>query len=401
MSQLPNPVKFAEMRDKTVMFRVDLNAPMQDGKVTDLTRIKRPAAGILALAEHGAKVVVVSHFGRPKGKPSPELSLAPVAEALSQCLRLPVRFVPDLVGDLAASAIKEMQNGEVILLENLRFDPREEANDTTFAEQLVAEVDVYINDAFSCSHREHASISAAARLRPAFAGPLMMAELEALDQVLGNPKRPLAAVVGGAKVSSKLDLLSNLVNQADVLVVGGGMANTFLLADGIEIGASLAEADLLNTAREIKAAAKASGCQLVLPQDGVVATAFAAHAPHRTLRFADSDITSDEMILDAGPDAVAAAMTAITPCQTLIWNGPMGAFELPPFDTATTSLARHVASLSQSGHMISVAGGGDTIAALNHAGVADDFSYVSTAGGAFLEWLEGKPLPGVAVLLTS
>jgi len=400
MSQLPNPVKFTEMRNKTVIFRVDLNAPMKDGKVSDLTRIKRPAAGILALAEQGAKVVVASHFGRPKGKPSPELSLAPVAEALSQCLHLPVRFVPDIVGDTAAAAIKDMQNGEVILLENLRFDPREETNDATFAEQLMAGIDIYINDAFSCSHRAHASISAAAKLRPAFAGPLMMAELEALDQVLGgNPKRPLAAVVGGAKVSSKLDLLSNLVNQVDVLIVGGGMANTFLLADGIDIGASLAEADLVETAKKIKSAAKASGCQLILPTDGVVATAFSAHAPHRTVRFANSAIASDEMILDAGPDAIAAAMAAITPCHTLIWNGPMGAFELPPFDVATSELARHVASLSQKGSMISVAGGGDTIAALNHAKVMDQFSYVSTAGGAFLEWLEGKPLPGVAVLL--
>lgn len=401
MSQLPHPVKFAEMRNKTVMFRVDLNAPMKDGKVSDLTRIKRPAAGILALVEQGAKVVVASHFGRPKGKPSPELSLAPVAEALSQCLDHPVRFVPDIVDDVAAAAIRDMEQGDVIMLENLRFDPREEANDTAFAEKLVAEVDVYINDAFSCSHRAHASITAAADLRPAFAGPLMMAELEALDQVLGNPKRPLAAVVGGAKVSSKLDLLSNLVKQADVLIVGGGMANTFLLADGIAIGASLAEADLVDTAREIKAAALASGCQLVLPQDGVVASAFSAHAPHRTVHFPDSDIATDEMILDAGPDAIAAAMAAITPCHTLIWNGPMGAFELPPFDAATTALARHVGSLSQNGIMTSVAGGGDTIAALNHAGVMDQFSYVSTAGGAFLEWLEGKPLPGVVALLWS
>ncbi len=399
MSQLPHPVKFAEMQNKTVMFRVDLNAPMANGKVTDLTRIKRPAAGILALLNHGAKVVVASHFGRPKGKPLPELSLAPVAEALSQCLDRPVRFVPDIVGDVAAAAIRDMQNGEVILLENLRFDPREEANDPTFAEQLVADVDVYINDAFSCSHRKHASISAVARLRPAFAGPLMMAELQALDQVLGNPKRPLAAVVGGAKVSSKLDLLSNLVEQADVLIVGGGMANTFLLADGINIGASLAEPDLVETARAIMAAAKASGCQLILPSDGLVATEFAAHASHRTVNCADGSIASDEMILDAGPDAIAAAMAAVTPCHTLIWNGPMGAFELPPFDAATTALARHVANLSQNGSMTSVAGGGDTIAALNHAGVMDQFSYVSTAGGAFLEWLEGKPLPGVAALL--
>ena len=399
MSQLPLTLKPDTMRGKTVLFRADLNVPMQDGKVTDTTRIERITDSITALADHGAKVIVLSHYGRPKGKIVPEMSLAPVAEALSVALRRPVRFIADVIGVEASKAKAELNDGDIIMLENLRFEAGEEANDPDFARTLAKGVDIYVNDAFSCSHRAHASTEAITAFLPSYAGALMMAELSALDQALGQPRRPVAAIVGGAKVSTKLDLLRNLITKVDMLIVGGGMANTFLLAEGHDIGSSLVESDMIDTATAIRKEAAAIGCRFILPQDGVVATAFAAHAPNRLVHFSDGHMAENEMILDAGHDAVATISAAIDECQTLIWNGPMGAFEMEPFDQATTALARHVAKRTDEGALISVAGGGDTIAALNHAQVLNHFSYVSTAGGAFLEWLEGRTLPGVAALL--
>ena len=399
MSQLPLTLKPDTMRGKTVLFRADLNVPMQDGKVTDTTRIERITDSITALADHGAKVIVLSHYGRPKGKIVPEMSLAPVAEALSVALRRPVRFIADVIGVEASKAKAELNDGDIIMLENLRFEAGEEANDSDFARTLAKGVDIYVNDAFSCSHRAHASTEAITAFLPSYAGALMMAELSALDQALGQPRRPVAAIVGGAKVSTKLDLLRNLITKVDMLIVGGGMANTFLLAEGHDIGSSLVESDMIDTATAIRKEAAAIGCRFILPQDGVVATAFAAHAPNRLVHFSDGHMAENEMILDAGHDAVATVSAAIDECQTLIWNGPMGAFEMHPFDQATTALARHVAKRTDEGALISVAGGGDTIAALNHAQVLNHFSYVSTAGGAFLEWLEGRTLPGVAALL--
>ncbi|MGB1919551.1 MAG: phosphoglycerate kinase [Candidatus Puniceispirillales bacterium] len=399
MSQLPLTLKPDTMRGKTVLFRADLNVPMQDGKVTDTTRIERITDSITALADHGAKVIVLSHYGRPKGKIVPEMSLAPVAEALSVALRRPVRFIADVIGVEASKAKAELNDGDIIMLENLRFEAGEEANDSDFARTLAKGVDIYVNDAFSCSHRAHASTEAITAFLPSYAGALMMAELSALDQALGQPRRPVAAIVGGAKVSTKLDLLRNLITKVDMLIVGGGMANTFLLAEGHDIGSSLVESDMIDTATAIRKEAAAIGCRFILPQDGVVATAFAAHAPNRLVHFSDGHMAENEMILDAGHDAVATISAAIDECQTLIWNGPMGAFEMEPFDQATTALARHVAKRTDEGALISVAGGGDTIAALNHAQVLNHFSYVSTAGGAFLEWLEGRTLPGVAALL--
>lgn len=399
MSQLPLTLKPDTMRGKTVLFRADLNVPMQDGKVTDTTRIERITDSITALADHGAKVIVLSHYGRPKGKIVPEMSLAPVAEALSVALRRPVRFIADVIGVEASKAKAELNDGDIIMLENLRFEAGEEANDSDFARTLAKGVDIYVNDAFSCSHRAHASTEAITAFLPSYAGALMMAELSALDQALGQPRRPVAAIVGGAKVSTKLDLLRNLITKVDMLIVGGGMANTFLLAEGHDIGSSLVESDMIDTATAIRKEAAAIGCCFILPQDGVVATAFAAHAPNRLVHFSDGHMAENEMILDAGHDAVATISAAIDECQTLIWNGPMGAFEMQPFDQATIALARHVAKRTDEGALISVAGGGDTIAALNHAQVLNHFSYVSTAGGAFLEWLEGRTLPGVAALL--
>ncbi|MGB2323953.1 MAG: phosphoglycerate kinase [Candidatus Puniceispirillales bacterium] len=399
MSQLPLTLKPDTMRGKTVLFRADLNVPMQDGKVTDTTRIERITDSITALADHGAKVIVLSHYGRPKGKIVPEMSLAPVAEALSVALRRPVRFIADVIGVEASKAKAELNDGDIIMLENLRFEAGEEANDSDFARTLAKGVDIYVNDAFSCSHRAHASTEAITAFLPSYAGALMMAELSALDQALGQPRRPVAAIVGGAKVSTKLDLLRNLITKVDMLIVGGGMANTFLLAEGHDIGSSLVESDMIDTANAIRKEAAAIGCRFILPQDGVVATAFATHAPNHLVHFSDGHMAENEMILDAGHDAVATISAAIDECQTLIWNGPMGAFEMEPFDQATTALARHVAKRTDEGALISVAGGGDTIAALNHAQVLNHFSYVSTAGGAFLEWLEGRTLPGVAALM--
>lgn len=386
---------------KKVFFRADLNLPMAEGRITDQTRLERTVPGIVRCAEQGGRVIVASHLGRPKGKVDPAFTLAPVAEALEKILKRDVRFIPDCIGDVAEQAVAAMQDGDVIVLENLRFHAGEEAGDAGFANQLAKLADIYVNDAFSVSHRAHASMVGLARLRPACAGPLMAEELGALTAALETPERPVAAVVGGAKVSTKLAVLTHLVDRVDSLIVGGGMANTFLLAQGCGIGASLAEADMQAEAREIMAAAEAAGCDLILPDDVVVAREFAAGADHRHLTLENEAVADDEMILDTGPATVKRAMAAIDAARTLIWNGPMGAFEIKPFDAATVALARHVAARTQSAGLISVAGGGDTVAALNAAGVGGDFHYVSTAGGAFLEWMEGRELPGVAVLAES
>ena len=399
MPSLPKTLDANTASGKTIFFRADLNLPMQDGKVSDITRMTRLTAGISALAEAGARVVVASHLGRPKGKHDASLSLKPVAEALAECLARPVEFVADIAGEAAQNAIRALQDGKILMLENLRFDEGEESNDAGFAARLMEGIDIYVNDAFSCSHRHHASICAAAELRPAFAGALMLEELQALNQALTKPKRPLVAVVGGAKISSKLNMLNHLVRQVDALILGGGMANTFLLDESVKVGASLVEADLLAEVQAVKATAKANDCQLILPKDGVVVTKFEKNARHRTAHFGEDALRADEMILDIGTDSVAAAIDAITKAKTLIWNGPMGAFELPPFDTATNKLAQYVGARSKAGALVSIAGGGDTLAALNRAKAMQQFTYISTAGGAFLEWLEGKTLPGVEVLL--
>lgn len=383
---------------KTVFFRADLNVPMADGRITDSTRLERTAPGIKALLNAGAKVVIASHFGRPKGQVVASMSLAPLAPALAALLGCPVAFAADCIGDEAEAAVAGLNPGQALLLENLRFHSGEEAGDEGFAASLGRLADIYVNDAFSVSHRSHASMVGLARLQPAFAGPLMAEELHALAAALDNPQRPVAAVVGGAKVSTKLAVLNNLVRRVDSLIVGGGMANTFLLARGVAIGASLAEAEMQDEARAIMEAAADAGCDLILPDDVVLAREFAAGAASRTLRVGEETIGDDEMILDTGPETVARAMAAVDAARTLVWNGPMGAFEITPFDTATVALARHVAARTDAAGLISVAGGGDTVAALNAAGVEDGFHYVSTAGGAFLEWMEGKVLPGVAAL---
>ena len=386
-----------DLAGKRVLVRGDLNVPVTDGKVTDATRIERLAPTLNELCGKGAKVIVMSHFGRPKGKIVPELSLKPVADALSAALGgKAVAFAPDCVGPVAASVVEGLEPGGVALLENLRFHPGEEANDAGFAGELAKLGDAYVNDAFSAAHRAHASTEAIARLLPAAAGRAMQAELEALTTALETPAHPVIALVGGAKVSSKLDVLGNLVSRVDAIIIGGGMANTFLNARGIDVGASLCEHDLADTVREIEARAEAAGCEILLPVDGVVAAKFEAGAPSRTV--AIDAAPSDMMILDIGPDSVAELNAKLADCKTLLWNGPLGAFEIPPFDAGTVAVAREAGRLTRAGGMVSVAGGGDTVAALNHAGVADEFTYVSTAGGAFLEWLEGKTLPGVAAL---
>jgi len=381
---------------KRVLVRCDLNVPVKDGKVTDATRIERSAETLKALSDKGARVIVLSHFGRSKGKRAPDMSLRPLVEALAQALGRKVAFADDCVGAAAENAVKALRDGDVLLLENLRYHDAEEANDPTFAKQLASLGDLYVNDAFSCAHRAHASTEAIARLLPSAAGKLMQAELDHLQAALENPKRPVMAVVGGAKVSTKLDLLGNLVGKVDCLVIGGGMANTFLFAQGAEIGKSLAERDLADTAREILAKAKARNCKILLPTDAVVATEFKANPPTDIVRA--TQVPGDRMILDVGPASVAAINAEMAKCKTLVWNGPLGAFETPPFDRATMAVAREAARLTKSGALLSVAGGGDTVAALAQAGVEESFSYVSTAGGAFLEWLEGKELPGVAAL---
>jgi phosphoglycerate kinase len=389
-----------EVAGKRVLVRVDLNVPMRDGAISDATRIDRVAPTLNELAGGGARVIAMSHFGRPKGEVVPAMSLAPLAEPLSESLggRV-VHFVPDCIGDDAAAAVEALAPGEVALLENLRFHPGEEKNDSAFADALAALGDLYVNDAFSAAHRAHASTTAVAERLPSAAGRLMQAELEALGKALQDPTRPVVAVVGGAKISTKLALLGNLIERVDSLIIGGGMANTFLHAQGIGVGKSLCETDLAETARDIMRAAEARGCAIVLPDDVVVAREFKEHAETETVP-ADA-VPDDAMILDVGSATVARIEAAFGAARTLVWNGPLGAFEIEPFDIATVAAAREAARLTKTGSLLSVAGGGDTIAALRHAGALDSFSYVSTAGGAFLEWLEGKTLPGVAALALS
>lgn len=385
-----------DVKGKRVLVRADLNVPMKDGRVTDLTRLERTAPTILELAKKGARVVVLAHFGRPKGKPNPEMSLKPVAEALAKIVGRPVPFAEDCIGPKAANTVARLGDGDIAVLENLRFHAEEEKNDPAFAGKLAELGNIYVNDAFSCAHRAHASTEGIARLLPAAAGRLMQAELEALGRALEAPKRPVAALVGGAKVSSKMEVLGNLAARVDVLIIGGGMANTFLFADGVDVGKSLCEKDMADQARAIRAAAAKRGCQVVLPVDATVATEFKEGAASRAVAL--NAVPADAMILDVGPQSITAVIKALAGCRTLVWNGPMGAFEIPPFDAGTNAVAREAAKLTKAGKLLSVAGGGDTVAALAHAGVVDDFSYVSTAGGAFLEWLEGKDLPGVAIL---
>ncbi|NOZ66998.1 MAG: phosphoglycerate kinase [Alphaproteobacteria bacterium] len=381
---------------KRVLIRADLNVPMQDGEVSDDTRIRSVAPTILHLMDKGAQVIVMSHFGRPKGKVVPEMSLEQLAQPLANVIKKPVVFVNDCAGDVVTDTLDAMEGDAVLLLENVRFHKGEESNDPEFAQALADNADFYVNEAFSCSHRAHASTEGIAHLLPSAAGLSLEKELTALENALGNPDRPLCAVVGGAKVSSKLDVLTNLVEKVDHLIIGGGMANTFLAAQGVDVGASLCEHDLADTARSILTKAAEQDCTIHLPTDLVVAKEFKAGAECRTISL--DDVASDEMILDVGPATVAGLSDMLADCKTLIWNGPMGAFEITPFDMATVTLAKAAGALTEKGTLISVAGGGDTVAALNHAGVADQFSHISTAGGAFLEWMEGKDLPGVKVL---
>ena len=385
-----------DLAGQRVLLRLDVNVPIQDGQVSDDTRIRRIVPGLQALVSARAKIIILTHFGRPKGKIVPDLSIRPVANCMTKLLGQTVVVEKDVIGAGGAAAVAALQSGNILMMENLRFYPEEEANDQRFAKKLAALGDIYVGDAFSCAHRAHASVDALPRLMPAAAGRSFAAELTALNAALAAPRRPLGAVVGGAKVSSKLALIENLVTKVDGLILGGGMANTFFLAQGIQIGASLAEPDMVAKARAIMAKADANGCRIILPTDLVVATAFAANASHRVT--GSHDIADDEMILDAGPQSVASVTAFLRECQTIVWNGPMGAFELKPFDAATNAVARVVARLTQDQQVMSVAGGGDTMAALANAGVNDHFSYVSTAGGAFLEWLEGKTLPGVDAL---
>jgi len=385
-----------DIAGKRVLVRVDLNVPVSDGKVTDSTRIERVAPTILELSNRGAKVILLAHFGRPKGAPADDMSLAIVRPLVQDILGKPVFFASDCIGGPADETTAQMENGDILLLENTRFHKGEEKNDPEFTAALAKSGDIYVNDAFSAAHRAHASTEGLAHHLPAYAGRTMQAELEALEKGLGNPAHPVVAIVGGAKVSSKIDLLTNLVKKVDALVIGGGMANTFLAAQGIDVGKSLCEHDLAETARSIMAEAKASGCSIVLPLDGIVAREFKAGAASEVV--AIEAIPSDAMVLDVGPKSVEKVNEWISRAQTLVWNGPLGAFEIEPFDKATVAAARFAAERTKAGKLTSVAGGGDTVAALNHAGVADEFSYISTAGGAFLEWMEGKELPGVAVL---
>jgi len=381
-----------DLAGKTVLLRVDINVPVADGRVTDATRIARIVPSVRDILAAGGKPVLMAHFGRPGGQRVADMSLSQLVPALTAAFGRAVTFA----GDDPAGAVGAMAAGDIVLLENTRFDPRETANDTGMAAELAALGDIFCNDAFSAAHRAHASTTGVARLLPCCAGRLMQAELQALEAALGTPRRPVAAVVGGAKVSTKLDLLANLTRKVDWLIIGGGMANTFLAARGVEVGQSLCEHDLADTARDILARAAETACRIVLPRDIVVAQAFRAHADTQTLPV--DACPPDAMILDAGPRSVARISSIMAECRTLVWNGPLGAFEIAPFDVATTAAAQEAARLTRAGSLTSVAGGGDTVAALNKAGVADAFSYVSTAGGAFLEWMEGKTLPGVAAL---
>jgi phosphoglycerate kinase len=386
-----------EVEGRTVLVRLDLNVPMQDGEVTDRSRIERSVPTVKELLAKKAKVVVLAHFGRPKGKRESSMSLRPLCKPLGDALGgIEVAFADDCVGEPAEQAVARLKPGGVLLLENLRFHPGEEKNDPAFADALARLGELYVDDAFSAAHRAHASITGLAERLPAAAGRLMQAEVEALSKALEHPARPLAALVGGAKVSTKLELLGNLIAKVDLLVLGGGMANTFLHARGTAVGRSLCEKEMAGTARQIMADAKAKNCEVVLPVDGRIASEFRAGAESEVA--AIWQVPEDAMILDVGPASVEAIGRHIDGCRTLVWNGPLGAFEIPPFDAGTTAIAKRVAKRTRAGQLMSVAGGGDTLAALAHAGVLEQLSYVSTAGGAFLEWLEGKELPGVAVL---
>jgi phosphoglycerate kinase len=385
----------ADVKSKRVLLRVDLNVPMEDGKVTDATRLARIAPTIVEIADKGGRVILLAHFGRPKGR-DPKQSLKPVAHELAHMLHRPVGFAEDSIGETAEKAVAAMKDGDILCLENTRFHKEEEKNDPAFVTALAKLGDIYVNDAFSAAHRAHASTEGLARKLPAYAGRTMQAELEALAKALEAPKRPLIAIIGGAKISTKLSLLENLVSKVDALVIGGGMANTFLNAQGVGIGKSLAERDLADTARRIFDAAEAKNCAIILPVDAVVAFHFEANAPSHA--YGVDAIPEDDMILDIGPQSVKRVEAAIDDAATLVWNGPLGAFELHPFEKGTVAAARYAAARTKAGKLVSIAGGGDTVAALNLAHAADAFSYVSTAGGAFLEWMEGKPLPGVEVL---
>lgn len=389
----------ANVAGQRVLVRVDLNVPMENGKVSDATRIERILPTIKDISHAGGKVILLAHFGRPKDGPDKENSLAPVAPVLADHLGKPVAFAGDCIGETAASAIAKMSNSDVLLLENTRFHKGEEKNDSDFAKALAALGDIYVNDAFSTAHRAHASTEGLARLLPAYAGRTMQAELEALGKALDNPARPVAAIVGGAKVSTKLELLGNLSKKVDFLIIGGGMANTFLAALGKDVGKSLCEHDLADTARDIIDQARQNGCAIVLPVDAVVAEKFEAHAPSRAV--STDEVSGNDMILDIGPQSIENAENLLGQVKTLVWNGPFGAFELEPFNKGTNGVAQLAAGLTDAGSLLTVAGGGDTVAALNQAGVSEKFTYVSTAGGAFLEWLEGKTLPGVEALRQS
>jgi phosphoglycerate kinase len=388
-----------KVKGRRVLVRADLNVPMKDGVIGDMLRIERQAPTIRELAEKGARVIVLSHFDRPNGKVVPSMSLKPIAPALAKAIGRPVAFADDCVGDVAEKAVAALKDGDVLLLENTRFHAGEEMNDPAFARAVASLGDIFVNDAFSAAHRAHATTEALARLLPAAAGRAMEAELAHLHLALDNPRRPVMAVVGGAKISTKIVLLEHLVKRVDVLVIGGGMANTFLAAQGIDIGKSLCERDQMEIARHILRAARVSSAALVLPSDAVVAREFHANASSRTVPV--SAVAADEMILDIGPATVADFTKRLDYVATLVWNGPFGAFEMEPFDRGTVAAAKAVALRTRECKLLSVAGGGDTVSALNHAGVADDFSYVSTAGGAFLEWMEGQELPGVTALRQS
>ncbi len=386
----------ADVAGKRVLVRADLNVPVKDGRVTDATRIARLAPTITDLVTRGAKVIVLSHFDRPKGKRVPEMSLKPIAPALAKVVGQDVAFADDCIGEAARKVVDALKPGQVALLENLRYHNGEEANDPAFVKELAALGDIYVNDAFSAAHRAHASTEGLAHALPAFAGKQMQAELEALTAALEQPKKPVMAIVGGSKISTKLDVLNHLVNKVDVLVIGGGMANTFLNAQGVDVGKSLCERDLAETARAIFAKAKSAGCEIFLPTDAVVADGLREGVASAVVDI--KAVPADKMILDVGPATVKALKSKLETCKTLLWNGPLGAFEVKPFEKATFETAQHVAALTKAGKLVSVAGGGDTVAALNAAGVSDALTYVSTAGGAFLEWMEGKDLPGVKAL---
>ena len=396
MSSFKTLDDLGDITGKIALVRVDLNLPMKDGSATDVSRVEAVKPTILELAEKGAKVLLLAHYGRPKGQRFSTMSTSFVQGDVEKVLDKEIMFIPEVMGPVVEQSICILGDGDIGLLDNVRFWPGEEANDPEFARGMAAHGDFYVNDAFSAAHRAHASTEGLAHHLPAYAGRAMEAELKALDAALGNPEAPVAAVVGGAKVSTKLDVLTNLVGKVDHLIIGGGMANTFLAARGVDVGKSLCEHELTGTAEEIFEAADSANCTIHLPYDVVVSKEFRANPPVRTVNV--HEVAADEMILDIGPAATEALADVLKNCRTLVWNGPLGAFETPPFDTATVALAKTAAALTKSGSLVSVAGGGDTVAALNQAGVADEFTFVSTAGGAFLEWMEGKDLPGVAAL---